>query len=148
MHFLVFDHGLFRAIVSCLWIGFALAWVVVFVLWVHALMKYCKVYREYEQTYGKPYQSPLEANKCNRVMLKFLRRIGFLLGKQGKKLCHVSHLNANHVGRLLPLGRHSRKDGVNLVVDVHDSVSPNDTAHGRVVASRAADGSEFNHRSD
>ena len=93
MSFLVFNpHGCLgwiRTIISCLWCGFAIAWVIVFVLWSKALMAYGKAYREYEQAYGKPHQSPCEANKYNRVMLQFCRRLYLFIGNARHKIAHV-----------------------------------------------------------
>jgi len=51
-------------------------------------MHCCRAYREYEQAYGKPYQSPCESNKRTSITLQCLRRLGLLLSKQNKQLCH------------------------------------------------------------
>jgi hypothetical protein len=61
------------------WCVIFIAWCVVLVLWVRALVAYLNAYREYQERHGKPYQSPCESNKFNRVLLHNLRRLGLVI---------------------------------------------------------------------
>ena len=69
-----------------IWLVLFVAWLVVLILWMRALAAYGKNYREYEQTYGKPYQSPSERNKLTRLTLHNLRRLYLLLDSLNKLL--------------------------------------------------------------
>jgi hypothetical protein len=75
------------------------AWVTVFIFWLITLMKYCKAYREYEQSHGKPYKSPIEDDKLTGITLKYLRRLGLLISKH--------KLNPSHDGTLKSVGSRS-----------------------------------------
>jgi hypothetical protein len=57
---------------------------------------YGKSYREYQNTYGQPYQSPCKKNKVTGVTLQYLRRLELLLRKLGQR----DHL-LNKIGRLM-----------------------------------------------
>ena len=81
------------AVLGC-WCILFVAWLVVFVLWLRALMAYNKTYRKYEQACREYEQSNCQPsdelilaqkslgkfNEGNSVMLKFLCRLGLLVG--------------------------------------------------------------------
>ena len=66
------------------------AWIVVFIIWLRTLLKYCKAYRDYEQSCRQNNQDPVKTfeavckvNKCDGVLLQFCRRFGLLLNNLG-----------------------------------------------------------------
>jgi hypothetical protein len=102
-------------------------------------MKYCRAYREYEQRYGKPYQSPCEANQRSRVLLQNFRRLGLLIDK-AKQLAHLAPPNliryfliasaASPPARQLLVKLFKRK--ILKPRKVHNVTPPNDQAHRRL----------------
>lgn len=62
-----------------------LSWMIVFILWVRALVAYLNAYREYQQRHGEPYQSPCERNYFARVTLQCLRALFLRLGNKHSK---------------------------------------------------------------
>lgn len=88
------------------WLAVFLAWVIVFALWLRALMAYGKNYREYQKTYGKPYQSPCEKDKLSCLTLHYLRRLEMLLrdknlnGSSRKLIFGFVSWNRNFVKKL------------------------------------------------
>ena len=75
------------------------AWIIVFILWVRALVAYLNAYREYQKRHGEPYQSPCERNYLARVTLKCLRALFLGLGNDDHQLGHERSL-----ARLIPSG--------------------------------------------
>ena len=109
--------GVFGAgpILSAFWWILLIAWIIVFILWLRALMAYGKHYREYQQRYGEPYRSPLEANKRTRIMLQYLRRLEVLLRNLNLKR------RLRDVGQMaVPrINRHEAKDLSRAALRVH-----------------------------
>ena len=75
-----------------IWLILFVAWLVVLILWLWTLMKYCKAYRDHQQRYGQPYNSPCEANERARISLQCFRGLGLLIHKAIKRV--QSLLNA------------------------------------------------------
>jgi hypothetical protein len=104
----------------------AIAWVIVFILWVRALVKYLHAYRDYEQSHGQPYQSPCEANQCSRVILQNLRRLGLLLSNLAKKF-HLGLLILR-IARIPPIHLFVKIIGRKIAQtrDIHNAKTPNE----------------------
>ena len=80
------------AILLACWITTFIALMTVITMWVCTALKYGKAYREYEQRYGEPYRSPLEANKSNRITLQCARGLELRVGNSYKRLCLLGEL--------------------------------------------------------